>query len=729
MSAWRSQRTNVLLIVVALLLVAVVFWDRGRVSTNEANERVHNLLDAWRPDAILGMRAEASGHRYRLEGVRETDGTRSWKFHRDDAEAELDPQGLAGLLTTLEFGTFQRLVTDETKSLGMENPVLSIELDMPPLRYALRIGGPAPAPAGAYYAEVRGGARGRRRYVIPGKLKTSLETGLAELRSRQVVPYVSSEVSRIDYRSAPSTWRLTRAAWPGRVSAGLLIRQSDETVRVSRRVAHAWLVALGRLNLLTLLDAPPPQPPAAHFEFFPRDETRPTAKLAIYGRGSCPEGQRVMVRTTPDPACGCVEDKLITQLSLPAGKLRDPYVFGARTGDVIEIRAAGTSSTLEIARRDRGWIMRKPHSGKADGTAGDEWLKELLAVQGELLPYDATVDRERFGLQSPTVQLSVRSLAHVSQLKGGGRERVERVDVGQVRDGFVHVLRHDDGQLLRIPVAATDALRSDASRLSPRQLSDVHLKEVAALKVDCRGRSQHLLRGPTGDWAMQSPAIADLPADMGLASELADGLRKITAVRWATQASAGPSKSWCALELRFKASEREPLRIELYAATEGGFIAQQVSPRSAHGRYFVAPRRLGRLADQWLFDRGALLVDTTRVKRIELRGPKAQKLILRRQSGHWLKDDKDADLLGTRVIEALKGIVAEAVWDVSIDPANFENRSLRIDVTLDDDTRRTFDVGSPMLWRQVKTRFVRTGHLPVSFLVDEARLLPLSDLL
>jgi len=727
-SAWRSQRTNVLLVAVAISLVAVVFWDRDRVSTDEASERVHNLLDAWRPDAISAVRAEANGHRYRLKAVRDSDGTRSWKLHRDDAEAEVDPQGLAGLLSTLEFGMFQRVVTDETKSLGTEKPALSIELDMPPLRYSLRVGAPAPAPPDAYYAEVSGGARGPRRYVISGKLKTSLETGLRELRSRQVVPYVSSDLSRVDYRAGPSTWRLSRASWAGRISGGLLIGQSGETVRVSRRVAEAWLVALGRLGLHTLLDAPPPHAPAVQFEFFPRDEKRPTVKLAVYTRGGCPKGQRVLVRETPDPACGCVDDKLITSMSLSAARLRDPYVFGARGGDVIEIHAASPGSTVEIARRERGWIMRKPHSGKADSDGGDEWLKGLLAVKGELLPYDETADRERFGLQAPAVQIRVRSLAHVSHLKGG-RERVERVDVGVAKDGFVHVLRHDDGQLLRIPAAATHALRSDAARLRPRQLSDVPLKEVAGLKVDCSGRSQHLLRGPTGDWTMKSPAIAELPADMGLASELADALRKITAVRWATPASAGRSKSWCALELRFEAAEREPLRIELYAATEGGFIAQQVTPQRAHGRFFVAPRRLGRLADQWLFDRAALLVDASRVKRIELSGPKAKKLILSRQSGHWLKDGKDADLLGTRAIEALKGMVAETVWDVSIEPAHFKSEGLRIEVTLDDDTRRVFDVGGPRLWRQVKTRFVRTSHLPTSFLVDEARLMPLSDLL
>ncbi len=124
-----------------------------------------------------------------------------------------------------------------------------------------------------------------------------------------------------------------------------------------------------------------------------------------------------------------------------------------------------------------------------------------------------------------------------------------------------------------------------------------------------------------------------------------------------------------------------------------------------------------------------MLVDVTRITRVELHGDAGTPLTLTRQAGHWLRNGQNADELGAKVLESLKGLVAEAIWKLKADPKRFESPWLRVELVLDDDTRHKLTVGEPKLWRDAKTRFVRSDSLPVSFLVDETRLMPLFDLL
>jgi hypothetical protein len=726
---WQRQRTNILLAVAALLLATVVLWDRTQVTTDEAAARKYNLFDAWRSDTLESIEAKSGGHRYHLTRGHDADGTRPWDLRYDDAAADADPQAVSGLLLTLEYADFERRVTDDSPALGLATPTLYLALKMRGLRYTLRIGAPAPAPAGGYYAQVDGGARGTSRFVIAGELKTSLETGLADLRARELVPYVSSELEAIEVVSKAGRYRLTRAAWPGRVSAGFMLDDPAGPMRANRRVVEALLVALGRFELSRVVDTPATGPSELTLTFSPRDKKRPAAIIAVFGRGPCEQGQRMVSRSSPDPLHGCADAKNIRSLSLGPTKMIDTFAFGARGSDVIEILAEAGAAKLEIARKGRGWIMRQPRAGKTDAVAAGEWLEKLLSVEGTPLAPSEAADEAALGLDPPASRLALRSLAGAPDADGKNPPRIETVDVGAVINGFVHLKRHDDGRVLRLAAAAAGALASDPARLRSREISDVPLKDVAALDLDCGGRLQELTRGATGDWSLLQPKVAGMSADIGLASELADALRKLQAVRWTVLSPRALANPWCTLGLRFKSGKGQPLRIELHEVAEGGYVARQLSPESAKGLTFVAPKRLGRLADQWLLDRSALLIDITRLRRVELRAGSDKAVTLTRQSGRWLRDGAQADATGAIVSDGLKGLVAETVWAPSVEPANFEPTVLTLELFLDDDSRRRIDIGVRKLWRGSKTRHVRMHDAPASFLVDEARLLPLIDVL
>ena len=57
----RGYRLELGLVGGALAMSAAVVWDRGRVTTLEAEKRHHSVLDAWRVDDVSRMAFTTSG--------------------------------------------------------------------------------------------------------------------------------------------------------------------------------------------------------------------------------------------------------------------------------------------------------------------------------------------------------------------------------------------------------------------------------------------------------------------------------------------------------------------------------------------------------------------------------------------------------------------------------------------------------------------------------------------
>jgi hypothetical protein len=734
---WKRHRVTVALVLVAAALAIVAFWDRGRVTTDEATGRKLQLFDAWRPEDVSRIVVEGAGGRVEVVSQLDADGDRTYRLREGDVERLADDQEVDDFLLTLEYAGFERRAEGlDRETLGLEPPHLVVTIAMGKLAYTLRVGGTAPSPEGARYAEVEGGARPKATYVLKPALVKALEEEPRTLRSKQLSPYLSSDVERYELDGPAGRYTLRRAGTGGRTTIDLVVETPGAPPsRASFRTVDAWATTLAKLEAARFVDDPGRSADATKLRVVPRDGKRPTALLEL--GGSC-EGGRLVRRLEPDPAAACVEARLVEALSVPAARFADTYALGLPEADVTEIKLSEDSTTVELARRGEGWHLRKPDEAQLDASVGNALLSRLASAEGELVPGS---DAKELGLEPPRARLRIVGLPD----RAGGPnapEHVEELDVGTERDGAVHLRRKTDGALLRLSTAAAAAFLPAPSALRPTQLLDVPMKHVRGLALNCGGKRQELTRDGKGTFTRIAPETA-LRADLTAASELAEALRSLTAVRWDAERHEprhGLDAPACSLALTVAVPDaqgntapddpKEPMRthkLVLGAETEGGYFATLEGSSAV----FVAPRPLFAMGREWLLDRGALLVDAAEVERVVVAVGERRLEVLRRGDAWALATQTSPnDTRATTVGKALEALLAEGVVTLgkAAKDEGFDAPKARVSIVRREGSPTLeLVVGATADVRGARSAFVRRGDIEATFAVSLARLSPILD--
>ncbi len=748
----REVRNNLVLLVLAAGLAAWLLWDRGRVSTAEADSRKLQIFDAWRPNDVTAVTLTLDKRTIELTR-KDENGEASWSMRQDGADIPVDDQAVDDLLLSLEYAGYARRVEAEgAAAMGLEVPRMTVTVTMGKLRYVLRVGGDAASPAGSRYAEVEGGARPKTAYVLKRELVQALEEEPRALRSKRLVPYLSGEVARYEVSGADGAagFTLSRGTAGGRATVDMLVEAPGVAKqRASFRTVDGWVTTLAKLDALRFLEADAVPAAAAHparLKVVPRDGTRPTAELEL--GGACPDGRMLVRRKAPDPVSACVDEKLLAGIAVPAALFVDGYALGVPQSDVSEIMLKDDAVTVDLARRGEGWHLRKPDDSQIDGAIGNALVERLAKVEGEPV---AERDEEKLGLKAPRAHVRIVGLPD-RNAGPDGKENVEELDVGSEQKGEVYV-RRGDGVVLRVGAEVTAALLPAPSALRPTQILDVKLDEVRALALDCDGKRQRVTRDEKGTWAREEPASA-LGADPAACGELAEAVRTLTAVRWDAEkpeARHALDKPWCRITLMVAprdadagdehgappapspASKTRAVEILLGAETGGGYFATRAG--AAPGAVFVAPRPLGLMARQWLLDRGALMIEAADVDRVTIAAGE-RTLELARRGDSWIvagtahPNDTRAASAG-KALEALlaEGVVAIGPPDAARDKElGLDKPKARITV-LRREGKPKIDivVGAADLWRDTRVHWVRAQGIDATFAVAQARLQPILE--
>ena len=434
----------------------------------------------------------------------------------------------------------------------------------------------------------------------------------------------------------------------------------------------------------------------------------------------------------------CVSGKLTTQLLMAAAKLVDHHLVGTVESDVVELRLSQDKRVVEIARKGKGWHMRKPDQAVIDSKAADSLLDRLLRIEGERATAEQTADLEALGLQPPRAQLRLIGLPERSSGPKAA-DRTEIVDVGRVVDGKLYVRRQDDGVVLAVAQDRGAALLPAPSVLRANNIFAVRREHVSGLQLDCAGKRQRLTRNLKGSWTLLEPKATGLRADLGQANELADALRGLSAVRWvAEEPNEGHklAKPWCSLRLDARVVKDEVVTprhftVRLGGEAAGGYYAQHDDERAV----FVAPRALAGMARVWLLDRGALLPELKDVDRVEVvdDATKRSLTVIRRGDKWQLSTGDDRDSRAAAVGKAIEQLVADGVVRLGPEsPADgLDPPRARITIRLHSKpaTPMQLAVGAAGLWQEVPVRFLRAKSLKATFAVARARIKPLLDAL
>ncbi len=457
----RHGTTLALLVLVLAAGGYLLFFEDRHITTDEAVIRKDNLVPAWRADDITTLTLTRGASAVRIErGEADDAGLRLFRWLGPEGEFPASEQDVDDFLGRLEFARSLRRVSDDAvdrDSFGLTSPRLTIDIAMGGLRHTIRLGGAAPSPAGAVYAEVVDNGV----FVITKELSTALDIDPSTLRSRTFVPFASTEVHALRVTTPDRTLELVRMPNGGPHAFRFQTGTPDHPTlgpiagtRVNAASMELWLANLGALSLVQFLtdaQADSAAKSALTITLVPKTEGAKEGVLQLGGTCPTKADDVVAIRSAPSRLSGCVGGGLVEDLSVNLDDWIDDKLFGARLDEVSEITLVQGKNRLDIARAGTAWKERSPSEKDLDAEIGDALVRAVLGVHIEKL---VRGERKAMGLDPPRATVRAVSIG-----PDGHAERAEVVNIGDDTEGGFFVERAEDGALAVVPKSASDVLR------------------------------------------------------------------------------------------------------------------------------------------------------------------------------------------------------------------------------------------------------------------------------
>jgi len=650
----RKHLTAIVLSVCVVLAAVVTFvLDRDSLTTGESEARKGNLLPAWRGDDIVKLEVTSEGESYVLTRAPKGEQKRVWDLAIDGKAYPAEEQTVDRLLSTLEYAKFAREVQPTSVNrdeAGLASPRTTIAITMGELKFLVALGGPAATGEGVY-VEVEG----RGVYVITTGLAAALIVPSADLRSRSLVPYMSTSLAGLWLEGEGGTRRFERAEWGGGRGSGFRFAEGSQgTVgdRVDGAQLDQVLVAFGKMQADAFLDeqvASVASKPRVTVTMVPRDGA--PSELAV--GGACPDrdGFIVVVRRSPEYLAACVPEAVIQPLLKPAAEFEDDGIVGANVDEIVELSIQQGDKSLEIARYGPGFKVRKPEEREIDAETGNGLLMDIVSARG---------DRAPPGTAPPSgdlVKVRIKSQGGIKE-GGGTIERTEDLEVGPLKDGKHLILRKEDGALIFIGDAAASVLRPSDLLLRDVDVVDISTLDIEDVSIEHGNEKQRFSRAESS-YSLLLPKGKGLRADDGFAGSAVTTLAKLSAKRWVAEE---PTPAFGLSTPRFtisatiskdpQAPER-PISIKLLlgARTDDGTYATVSTQKGV----FLVEHKVEETFDRSFIARDAFAITTATADQIEIQsGSKRVKLV---RDGRQLRLEGGSETRAAELEKALSQLM------------------------------------------------------------------------
>jgi hypothetical protein len=710
----RRHATELVLFVLAAGVLIAFLLERGNATDTERRDRDHDVFPAYRRADVDLIELKQGQATVKIErrAAAADGGEVSWHM-ASPVDETADPAAVDRLVGDLEFAGVIRKV-DPSVAGGFDTPRVVGTLSMKPLVYHFALGGAAPTPEGAGYLRVDG----EGTFVVSRDFVKALTSPADTYRNRTVVPYLSLDLAHLELDTPGGHFTLDRAD-------DVSFRFADTSVRVSRTALDRVWGALAEVRAETFLkddDADRALGPAPiRIVMTPKDPKRPSGELLV--GGPCPEHAEsvVFVRRSPTRASACVPGGVRAGLMTPREELVDRHLFASRADEIEEVilETIPSGTTIELARKGRGWHERKPADRElagAEAGAANELVTKLTQGEGARIITPA---------EGPLYVARARA-----RLKRGSSNVEEVVELlsrpGTVRRAF-------DGAVLEVSP-------SIAHRLWP---SEIALRGASvfpagfaghvpvSLQVQCDGTTELATRegrDAKAAWTLSEPH--GFAADPLAISDLATLVQNAQADSWIADRDDGElgfNEGSCQVAVTL-IGEAGNTRIGIVFGKEtddGAFYAHALDDSAV----FLAPRPLREGPDTLLIDRGGFRVDPGAVAQVSLSNGKAKRTL----NAEPRRDAGSRDPT-SRVLAALETLRPDMVVHLGLpkpgEGFGVPTLDVRIKIRADAGAREIhFVVGDTAMVERHRLTYARIDGVDATFGIAHDRLEPLFDAL
>lgn len=598
----KKHAATIVLVALAVALGVWLWIDRDRITEGERKRRENSAFVVWRRDELTRISIAHDGESIVLE--RDRPASSSDKPSNEGKEGQwrltsprqerADPVAVERLLTTLEFANVARKVTDGA-ALGLDSPRAIGAVRMGGLEVPFALGGASPRPEGSSYFRVGDATP----IVISKEVADALLAPSDTYRDRTVVPYLATELARVEVKHGDRGFALVRIDDHS-------FRIEESGVLASRSGVDRLWAALAEMRAEAFpKDADAERltaHPVATVKLFPKDAGKPAAELVV--GEACPghPADVVVRRLAPDRVAACAPQDIVGYLSGDAASLAEKHPFTMRMDEIEELRLehAG-AATIEIARKGTGFHQRAPT---------DRDLAEAEADAATQLLERIAISEARAVSRSGTGAAPFASVGR-AVVRSGEREQV--VEIGAPGpDGRAILRRLLDDARLDVDAVLLRRLTPRGTTLRARTVLDREARRPTRVLLRC-GTPQELVDGGEG-FRLVAPAAYETD---GAIVQLVDALTKGRIDGWVADSEEdiafGFTKDGCHVILGF-ADGNAPVTVWFGAEGEGGVYAK-VDGRSG---VLVAPRALRDLAKGFYVSRGTLRTEAATIERVKV---------------------------------------------------------------------------------------------------------------
>jgi hypothetical protein len=510
-----STLVNGALLALALGSLAVVWATREAPTTSQLAERKNKLLPAFQGEDVRRISLERAPRELVLERKGdELELSKPWAERADIATVRQ-------LLGGLELASALRPADGvSAQAAGLGAGSLVIRVDAADKVLKIRLGGAAPAPPGARYAEVEAAGE-RRMFVVSQGVAAELDLPFEKFRETRLLEYGRRELAKISITQGASRLELEQ-----RAHEAFFVRVGQTWQLASREATETVLTALSRLASEQLLEAEQaraalgPDALQAHLEL--ADKAVPPIELHFAQH--CPRApeQALVLREQSGkaPRAGCIPGELLAALSLSAEDARLLGPFSARPDEVEELKLTRGEQKLDLVRKEQAFVLRGNPPSDVPLDAGNQRLAAIVGARGSLS--NAAFE--------PAGEITI-------QIAGGDEaaHREERVSVSRPSaDGHVCVKRAADGITLCFDAETARAFEPDATSLRSLSVLSFAASDVRSFNVVAPGLSERVVRRDDGGYELQQPP--GFVHDGALVANFLQTLGALQAARWVASA-------------------------------------------------------------------------------------------------------------------------------------------------------------------------------------------------